>query len=443
MKLPWCCLHIRLFESRTLATTFNRTHYSNQSLITHTMSAMDIDSDVSTVLASLRLSVESPDIIQFLYQLEDFSERKLWNQMTLAIEQLYSLPESRTGSLRVNLFNLFLSQFQSKLNPIKLVDFLLQSFDSPSDALDKLKELKNLIVVELTKKLSSRKVDDLDELVNNDEAVIYVNLQIARYALLLDDLALAEEILDSLSDKFESTLQNEYSSKINGAFYLTKCQYYKIHKNYNLYYTNGLLYLSSIESPLSQDEQVQFCYDLGIAALLGDKIYNFGELILHDILNSISAPDGPYFWLYNLIQQLNSGNLPKFNEWLALATQKSPFLSAHKAFLHQKIVIMSLLELISLKLTTNKRLQFKEISSVTNTPEDEVEHLIIKCFSLYLIKGFINQLDQVLVVTWLQPRILNLDQVKVLYNHLADWDSRVESLAQKVHSNGGSVWAGL
>lgn len=404
---------------------------------------MEIDSDISTVLATLRLELESPELIQFLYELEDFYERKLWNQLTLALEQLYTLPESKNGSLRVKLFNLFLSQFQNKLNPIKLVDFSLQSFDSSRDCLDKLKELKELLVAELTKKLSSRKVEDLDDVINDNEAIIYVNLQIARYMLLLDDLALAEEILDSLSDKFESTLQNEFSAKINGAFYLTKCQYYKIHENYNLFYTNGLLYLSSLDAPLSAEEQVRFCYDLCIAALLGDKIYNFGELILHDILNSISAPEGEYYWLYNLLQQLNSGDMPKFNKGLAAAAGKSPFLAHHKDFLHQKIVIMALLELISLKLTTNKRLLFKEISSVTGTPEGEVEHLIIKCFSLNLIKGYINQLDQVLVVTWLQPRILNLDQVKALYDHLVDWDNRVENLAQKVHDNGGTVWAGI
>lgn len=404
---------------------------------------MEIDTDISTVLATLRLELESAELVQYLYQLEDFYERKLWNQLTLTLEQLYNDPESKTGSLRVRLFNLFLAQFQNKLNPINVVDFLLQSFEDPSDCLDKLKELKELMVADLTKKLSSRKVDDLDDVISNDEAIVYVNLQIARYQLVLKDLVLAEEILDSLSDKFEKTLQNEFSSKINGAFYLTKCQYYKIHENYNLFYTNGLLYLSSIESPLSRDEQVAICYDLCMAALLGPKIYNFGELILHDILNSISSQDSPYFYLYNLIHQLNSGNLPKFNEWLQEAINKSPVLAHHQAFLHQKIVIMSLLELISLKLTTNKRILFKEISSVTGTPEGEVEHLIIKCFSLNLIKGCINQLDQVLVVTWLQPRILNLDQVKTLYDHLVDWDNRVESLAEKVRADGGSVWAGV
>ena len=138
----------------------------------------------------------------------------------------------------------------------------------------------------------------------------------------------------------------------------------------------------------------------------GDKIYNFGELLLHDILNCFK--DSQYDWLYNLIHNLNSGNLKNFNKWLAIGFQKSPFLKTFEVFLKQKVIIMSLLELISMKSTTNKQLNFKEISEFTGTPVNDVEHLIIKCFSLNLIKGYINQIDEVLVVTWLQPRILEL-----------------------------------
>lgn len=406
------------------------------------MSAMDVDNDVSTILAQLRLELESSDLIQIIYQLEDFYERKLWNQLTLALEELYQNPESLIGTLRQQIFSLFLSQFQNKLNQIKLVDFLLRSFDDDQVCYDKLIELKSSMVAELTKKHGTRKPDNLDELINNEEAVIYVNLQIARYALILNDSVLADEILESVGDKFESTLQNEFSAKINAAFYLTKCQYYKIHENYNLFYTNGLLYLSSLDSLLPLDQQIKFCYDLCIAALLGNKIYNFGELILHDILKVISDQSSEYFWLYNLITNLNAGNLAKFNEWLQVSMSKSPFLAHHKTFLHQKIVIMSLLEKISTEQATNKRLLFKSISDVTGTQIDEVELLIIKCFSLNLIKGYINQIQQVLVVTWLQPRILNLDQVKTLYNHLVEWDSRVENLAKDVHARGGTLWAG-
>lgn len=402
---------------------------------------MDIDNDVSTVLSTLRLETESPELVHIIYQLEDFYERKLWNQLSLALEELYSFPESKDNGFRSKIFTQFLSTFQKNLNPIKLVDFLLQSFEDPQQCLNQLQELKTSMVADLNKKLSSRKLDNLDQIINDEDFIVYINLQIARYSLLLNNLPQAEEILESLTSKFESTLQNEYSSQINAAFYLTRCQYYKIHQNYNKFYTNGLLYLSSIETPLLPEEKVAFCYDLCVAALLGDKIYNFGELILHDILTSISSSDSEYFWLYNLIQYLNAGNLKKFDQTIAECKEKTPLLAHHQDFLHQKIVIMSLLELISVKLTTSKMLLFKEISSVTGTPENDVEFLIIKCFSLNLIKGSINQIDQVLLVTWLQPRILNLDQVKTLYDHLVDWDSRVEKLAHEVHKNGGTVWA--
>lgn len=405
------------------------------------MSAMDVDHDVYTVLSTLRLETESNELINIFYQLEDYFERKLYHQLTLTLNEFYENPESKNNRLRIKIYDLFISQFSHKLNSIQVVDFLLASFeDDKEECLNKLLELKENFVKQLRNNYTNK--SEIEETINNDESIIYIDLQIARYYLILNNLEKSETILEHLNPKFESTFENEFSSKINSAFYLTKCQLYKINENYNLFYLNGLLYLSSIKNKsLSIEEQQMLCYDLCIAALLGDKIYNFGELLLHDILNCFK--DSQYDWLYNLIHNLNSGNLKNFNKWLAIGFQKSPFLKTFEVFLKQKVIIMSLLELISMKSTTNKQLNFKEISEFTGTPVNDVEHLIIKCFSLNLIKGYINQIDEVLVVTWLQPRILNLDQVNVLYNHLCKWNGQVEGLAKEVHKNGGSIWAGL
>ncbi|CUM57629.1 unnamed protein product [Debaryomyces tyrocola] len=405
------------------------------------MSAMDVDHDVYTVLSTLRLETESNELINIFYQLEDYYERKLYHQLTLTLNEFYENPESKNNRLRIKIYDLFISQFSQKLNSIQVVDFLLASFeDNKEECLNKLLELKGNFVKQLRNNYTNK--SEIEETINNEESIIYIDLQIARYYLILNNLEKSETILEHLNPKFESTFENEFSSKINSAFYLTKCQLYKINENYNLFYLNGLLYLSSIKNKsLSIEEQQMLCYDLCIAALLGDKIYNFGELLLHDILNCFK--DSQYDWLYNLIHSLNSGNLKNFNKWLAIGFQKSPFLKASEVFLKQKVIIMSLLELISMKSTTNKQLNFKEISEFTGTPVNDVEHLIIKCFSLNLIKGYINQIDEVLVVTWLQPRILNLDQVNVLYNHLCKWNGQVEELAKEVHKNGGSIWAGL
>lgn len=405
------------------------------------MSAMDVDRDVYTVLSTLRLETESNELINIFYQLEDYFERKLYHQLTLTLNEFYENPESKNNRLRIKIYDLFISQFSQKLNSIQVVDFLLASFeDDKEECLNKLLQLKETFVKQLRNNSTNK--SEIEETINNDESIIYIDLQIARYYLILNNLEKSETILEHLNPKFESTFENEFSSKINSAFYLTKCQLYKINENYNLFYLNGLLYLSSIKNKsLSIEEQQMLCYDLCIAALLGDKIYNFGELLLHDILNCFK--DSQYDWLYNLIHYLNSGNLKNFNKWLAIGFQKSPFLKTFEVFLKQKVIIMSLLELISMKSTTNKQLNFKEISEFTGTPVNDVEHLIIKCFSLNLIKGYINQIDEVLVVTWLQPRILNLDQVNVLYNHLCKWNGQVEGLAKEVHKNGGSIWAGL
>ncbi|KAK6204448.1 26S proteasome regulatory particle [Scheffersomyces amazonensis] len=413
------------------------------------MSSMDIDNDVSTLLATIRQELESPELINIFLELEDFYERKLWHQLTLTLDEIYYGDYVEiTNDLKSKINNLFISQFTSHLNPIKVVDFCLESFNGkPEETLDHLLELRINFINTIKKENNFRDEEDEEfkKLVENDESIIYDDLQIARYYILSGEISKAEDILNSLNDKFDTndTINNFENPKLNAAFYLTKCELYKILENYNSYYSNALLYLSSVENNLTDANKLELCYELSIAALLGDKIYNFGELILHDILTVISTESSPYFWLYSLIQNLNSGNLQEFNKWLEIAYKKSPFLVKFDVFLKQKIIIMSLLELISLKSTTEKHLTFLEISGFTGTPVNDVEHLIIKCFSLNLIKGYINQIDEILVVTWLQPRILNLDQVKVLHNHLLQWTGQLDKLAKDVRKNGGSIWAGI
>lgn len=47
------------------------------------------------------------------------------------------------------------------------------------------------------------------------------------------------------------------------------------------YYKNSLLYLACVdpETDLTAEERVVRAHDLGVSALLGETIYNFGELV--------------------------------------------------------------------------------------------------------------------------------------------------------------------
>lgn len=412
------------------------------------MSAMDIDSDVSTVLATIRLELDQSELVSIFYRLEDYYERKLWHQLTQVLDELYfENPEFITFELKNKVYSLFISQFQTKLNPIKIIDFLLESYE-PNEILTRLQDLRAQFVNSLQKEHNFKDAQDPEflKIVQDDEALIYVDLQIARYDLILKKIDEAQQILKQLEKAKFQELNNDLNPRINAAYYLAKCELYKLQENYNEFYKNGLLYLSSTTSLNDKEEKVKLCYELCIAALLGDSVYNFGELILHDILKVIATPDLQYNWLYHLVQNLNSGNLQEFNKWLTVAFEKSPFLKHQEQFLNQKIRIMALLELISVKSSSSamdKTLTFDEICKFTGTNKKDVELLMIKCFSLKLIRGYIDQVEETLTVTWLQPRILNLDQVKTLYNHLTQWDKRVDLLAKTVYESGGTIWAGV
>ena len=429
---------------------------------------MDTDSDISTVLASLRLENETNgDIVNILYQFEDYYERKLWHQLTLALEEFFFLTPEATPQLKCKVYDLFVLQFANKLNPIKVVEFALCAYgDHPKQMLEKLLELRQLVEKEIrvahykpqgSDEENERNEREMVATIEATDAINYIDLNRARYQLKLGDIDDAEAVLDKLAGRYDigngavavvdtatrggKTAVLDPNQRVAAAYYYTKYELHKLKKNYNETYRAGLLYLLSVDgTTLTPDQKVAICYDLGVAALLGDKIYNFGELILHEILSLIK--DNQYAWLYDLIVTLNQGNKPQFLHQLQASFPQLPLLKSHEEFLVRKITIMSLMELISQQAaTSNKSLLFDAIARFTDIKQDQVELLIIKCFALDLIRGQIDQVNRMLHVTWLQPRVLDLNQVKVLYNHLLNWDSHVELLARDVYANGGAIWA--
>ena len=61
----------------------------------------------------------------------------------------------------------------------------------------------------------------------------------------------------------------------------------------------------------------------------------------------------------------------------------------------------------------NKQLTFAEVSLKTKLPEDEIELLVMRALSLGLVKGSIDQIDKKIYLRWVQPRVLDLTQVRL------------------------------
>lgn len=60
---------------------------------------------------------------------------------------------------------------------------------------------------------------------------------------------------------------------------------------------------------------------------------------------------------------------------------------------------------------TDRQLSFEEIAKETRLPLNEVEHLVMKALAQGLVRGAIDQVSEKVHMTWVQPRVLNKQQV--------------------------------
>jgi 26S proteasome regulatory subunit N9 len=90
-----------------------------------------------------------------------------------------------------------------------------------------------------------------------------------------DEVKKAIDESEKILDGFDSVETVIYAS-----FYRVSAEYYKAKANYAQYYKSALLYLACVNiEELTPADRIERAYDLSLAALLGDMIYNFGELV--------------------------------------------------------------------------------------------------------------------------------------------------------------------
>lgn len=218
---------------------------------------------------------------------------------------------------------------------------------------------------------------------------------------------------------------------VNASYYKVAADYYKAKAEYAPYYKHSLLYLACVDvaTDLTSEERLLRAHDLGISAFLGDTIYNFGELLMHPILDALDNTQ--YDWIKKLLFTFNEGNIGKF-EALAPLFPQEPILEENYPFLRQKICLMALIESVFKRNANDRTMSFQTIAEETRLPVDEVEHLIMKALSLKLIRGSLDQVDQKARITWVQPRVLSRAQIGELATRLGAWIDKLGSVEQRM-----------
>jgi 26S proteasome regulatory subunit N9 len=279
-----------------------------------------------------------------------------------------------------------------------------------------------------------KKVDNED----SQDALVFATIAVARVKLDLSDLDGARKDLDRAErvlDSFDSV-----ETIVHAAFYGANADYYQAKADFGSYYRNALLYLACIDiKSLSPAERRNRAYDLALAALVGSSIHNFGELLLHPILDALSEREEDK-WLRELLFAFNRGDLSAY-EMLADHIESNPLLAQHSRQLREKIYLAALTEAVFRRPPHDRAMTFATIAAETKVRPEEIEHLIMKALSLGLLRGTIDQVDEVAHINWVQPKVLDMKQIENMRGRLKEWDSSVNQLGNWIENVGQDVWA--
>lgn len=338
-----------------------------------------MDPEVVTNFLNEEREKAPEELQQDFLTIEDYWDRKLWHQLTDVLVDFFNNPAS--SSQRLPLFRRFILSFAEKINQLKFVRLGLLAATQCEGTSSSASQPEHITDQSIDDPARLTFLTDISAKVNkpsSQDAYVYalvaasdVKLRLAQYASARKDLDTAESILDS----FDSV-----ETEVHAAFYRTNAAYYQAQEDYGAYYKNALLYLACIDlNDLSIEDAQPRAYDLSVAALISDSIYNFGELLLHPILDSLTST--PHAWLRDLLFTFNRGDLAGYNS-LEPHIAKSPQLAAHRGFLAQKIALSALTEAVFRRPPHDRAMTFQTISQETDVQTQDIEILIMKALSL-------------------------------------------------------------
>lgn len=90
-------------------------------------------------------------------------------------------------------------------------------------------------------------------------------------------------------------------------------------------------------------------------------------------------------------------------------------------FLKMKIRISSLLEIVFQKNKNERVIAYKEITDFCSCAPEDIEFIVVKAFSLGLIKGYVDEVEQKVIINWIKPKYLEREKVAILNTRIENW----------------------
>ncbi|KAF5176845.1 26S proteasome non-ATPase regulatory subunit 13-like protein [Thalictrum thalictroides] len=361
-----------------------------------------------------------PELAEWYDAFADLYQRKLWHQLTLKLNQFFSL---QAGDALILLYNNFITDFETKINLLKLAHFAVIVSRQYSD-----REAATSYLDSVIEKLQATRESRIEE------PILYAKLQIAAFKLEKGDQKGCMNLLDDGKTTLDS--MTDIDPSVYASYHWVSSQYHKSRQEFSEFYKSALLYLAytSVQS-LSEPFKLDLAFDLSLSALLGDNIYNFGELLSHPIIKSLFGTKAE--WIYYMLQAFNDGDLVRYQELCQVhrsALVSQPALVENEKKLLEKINILCLMEIIFSRPSEDRTIPLNVIAERTKLSVEDVEYLLMKSLSVHLIEGIIDQVEGTVHVSWVQPRVLGMPQIKSLAGRLDSWLDKVHSTLLSVEA---------
>eukprot|EP00956_Cyclotella_meneghiniana_P017883 scaffold29451_cov38-Cyclotella_meneghiniana.AAC.2 len=422
----------------------------------------------SSALATLtELSSAHPDLSSTYYSpLSSLYSKKLWHQLTVSALEFLSDPstlrldnnnnnESSSSSNHLTLFQKVLLPIEKKLNSLSLVRMAsLVAFSLPQKE-DGLAVLQPLMTTTTTSSSDSK-----DRF--GPAAMLYLTsrfhlLQLSALALsnnnsdeaasasttsTLEDIAASittsRRTLDQLADT------ESESAIVHSAHYETCMYYYKAVGPPESYYKEAIQYVAytNLKEDVSDADRYNLAVDLSLAALTGEGVFNFGEIIASPLLLH-ALRDTECEYLVTLLECGAHGDVIKFQSTVrqyseAIAMQPT-LASRIESTVQEKITLLALVNMVFERPALERTLHFEDIADRTGVSLDQVEWVIMRALSLHLVEGTMDEVEQTVDVTWVMPRVLNGRQMEELAVRFGEWAGKVGKTRDYMLEHAGAL----
>ncbi|KAK7803498.1 hypothetical protein U0070_002683 [Myodes glareolus] len=215
---------------------------------------------------------------------------------------------------------------------------------------------------------------------SSDEAAILCKTALGALKLNVGDLQATKETIEDV-EEMPNNLPGVTS--VHSRFYDLSSKYYQTIGNHASYYKDALQFLGCVDIkdlPVSEQQERAF-----------------------------------------------TGDVDRF-QILKSAWGQQPDLAANEAQLLRKIQLLCLMEMTFTRPANHRQLTFEEIAKRAKIAVNKVELLVMKALSVGLVRGSIDEVDKRVHMTWVQPHVLDLQQIKGMKDLLELWCTDVKSM---------------